>query len=82
MRYILSIFAVLGVCAITFLPMQGAGAAPSACKGLEKTTCEVNGSCSWVKSYTTSKGRQVSAFCRKKPERKKSTEASAAPKGS
>jgi hypothetical protein len=82
MRNIRSIFAVLGVCVVASMAVEGAQAAPSICKGLEKSACEINGSCSWVRSYKTSKGKQVSAFCRKKPERKKSTEAAPPPKGS
>jgi hypothetical protein len=53
-------------------------AAESPCKGLGQEPCQTQG-CSWVKSYKTSKGKDVSAFCRKKPERKATT-AAAAPK--
>ncbi len=51
-------------------------------QGFGKAGLRDNGGCSWVKSYKTAKGREVSAFCRKKPERKKSTQAIAAPTGS
>jgi hypothetical protein len=54
-------------------------AADSACKGLAEDSCKTQG-CSWVKAYKTTKGKDVSAFCRKKPERKSSSAASA-PKG-
>jgi hypothetical protein len=50
------------------------------CKGLEKSNCEGDERCSWVKSYKTSKGKEVSAFCRKKPERKKTSQTVTSPK--
>jgi hypothetical protein len=53
-------------------------AGDSPCKGLVQEPCQTQG-CSWVKSYKTSKGKDVAAFCRKKPERKATT-AAAAPK--
>lgn len=53
-------------------------AADSPCKGLGQEPCQAQG-CSWVKSYKTTKGKEVAAFCRKKPERK-ATSAAAAPK--
>ncbi len=56
----------------------GTRAAESVCKGLEQEPCQAQG-CSWVKSYKTTKGKDVSAFCRKKPERK-STSAATTPK--
>ena len=53
-------------------------AAESPCKRLAQEPCQAQG-CSWVKSYKTTKGKDVAAFCRKKPERK-STSAAVAPK--
>ena len=53
-------------------------AADSACKRLAQEPCQAQG-CSWVKSYKTTKGKEVAAFCRKKPERK-ATSAAAIPK--
>ena len=53
-------------------------AADSPCKKLAQEPCQVQG-CSWVKSYKTTKGKEVAAFCRKKPERK-ATSAAAIPK--
>jgi hypothetical protein len=44
--------------------------AASACKGLTESACAANAGCSWVKGFTTKKGRVVKAFCRKKPARK------------
>ena len=63
-------------------PLMAAEAAVSECKGLEQSACASNQRCSWVKAYKTTKGRDVAAFCRKKPERKASTEAKAASGGS
>jgi hypothetical protein len=54
----------------------------SECKGLEQNACSGNQRCSWVKPYKTTKGRDVAAFCRKKPERKNRVEAKALPSGS
>lgn len=56
----------------------GSQAAESPCKRLAQEPCQAKG-CSWVKSYKTTKGKDVAAFCRKKPERK-STSAAVAPK--
>ncbi len=53
-------------------------AADAPCKRLAQEPCQAQG-CSWVKSYKTTKGKEVAAFCRKKPERK-STSAAAIPK--
>ncbi len=82
MRTIFRVFLIAGFCAATLAGLGAAQAASSECKGLEKPACETDGGCSWVKSYKTAKGREVSAFCRKKPERKKSTQAISAPTGS
>lgn len=56
----------------------GSQAAESPCKRLGQEPCQAQG-CSWVKSYKTAKGKDVAAFCRKKPERKATT-AAVAPK--
>ncbi len=45
--------------------------AQSVCKGLVQAECSANAACGWVKGFTTKTGRQVSAFCRKKPARNK-----------
>ena len=60
---------VAGLVLAVFLAGASAGRAASECKGLEKQPCESKESCSWVRAYKTSKGREVSAFCRKKPGR-------------
>lgn len=72
--------ALLALVPLVFLA-PGAARAQTECKGLEQPACATNEGCSWVKAYKTSKGKDVSAFCRKKPERKKATEAASAPKG-
>jgi len=53
-------------------------AAESACKGLGQEPCQAQG-CSWVKSHKRTNGKEIAAFCRKKPERK-TTSAAVAPK--
>ncbi len=82
MRFHTGIFAVVAVGAIALGQIGISRAAESECKGLEQAACENKGSCSWVRSYKTSNGTEVSAFCRRKPERKKSSEAATARKGS
>lgn len=57
----------------------GASAAQeSECKGLEQQRCVTEATCSWVRSYKTAKGTEVNAFCRRKPVRKQTTQASPA----
>ncbi len=81
MRFSMRVTVALVMAGIA-LPIPGSAfAAASECKGLDKSGCDGQSGCSWVKSYKTAKGKQVSAFCRKKPERKKSTQAAVAPKG-
>jgi hypothetical protein len=63
-------------------PASAASSASSVCKGLDQTGCGAQTGCSWVKAHKTTKGKDVAAFCRKKPERSKANEAAAAaPKG-
>jgi hypothetical protein len=45
------------------------------CKGVEQTACQADDTCSWVRAYKTKNGKQVSAFCRKKPGKKSSSAA-------
>lgn len=45
------------------------------CKGVEQTACQANDTCSWVRAYKTKSGKQVSAFCRKKPGKKSASAA-------
>jgi len=40
----------------------------SPCKGLEKTKCEKNKSCVWIKGYTKEDKTKVAAYCRAKPK--------------
>jgi hypothetical protein len=61
---------------IAMWAVSGASAAQnSECKGLEQQKCTTLASCSWVRSYKTSKGTEVNAFCRRKPVRKQTTQA-------
>jgi hypothetical protein len=54
----------------------GSRAADSACKGLAQDACGTQG-CSWVKAHKRSKGKEVAAFCRKKPGSKSTTTSAA-----
>ena len=49
--------------------LTATGAHAAQCKGLSKSKCESAADCSWVKSYTTSKGAKVDAYCRAKPSK-------------
>ncbi len=58
-----------------FVLASGAPVAAKECKETtSKTSCERSTSCTWVKGYTISKGKQkgkkVSAYCRKKGGKK------------
>jgi hypothetical protein len=64
-----------GVASVAAIESQ---AAEPSCKGLGQEPCQAQ-RCSWVKAYKTTKGKDVAAFCRKKPERK-ATNAAVAPK--
>lgn len=82
MRFLRATFTVIAVGSIGIETLEPVLAAESECKGLEKPACESNGSCSWVSAYKTKRGTEVSAFCRKKPERKQSSQAPATSSGS
>lgn len=71
-----------GLVLVTFLALffSGSAVAASACKGLSKTKCNGNGSCSWVEKYTTKKGTSVGPFCRSKPGKASSSGAAASSK--
>ncbi len=61
---------IIGAIAVAFaalFALTGVSHAQSACKGLSKSACERNDSCSHVKGFTRSDGVKVSAFCRAKP---------------
>ena len=45
-------------------------AAEVTCKGLDQAACQANGACSWVKAHKAASGKEIAAFCRKKPEKK------------
>lgn len=60
------LFSTLMSALLVFFLAQGTASAAS-CKGLSKSRCGTNSSCSWVGGYTTKKNVKVSAFCRNKP---------------
>lgn len=45
--------------------------AQSTCKGLQRSSCERNETCSWVSAYETKAGKQVKAHCRSIPQKSK-----------
>lgn len=63
--------AALGIAALVAAFSAGNARAESVCKGLTEAECSGNGACGWVKGFTRKNGSEVDAFCRKKPERKK-----------
>jgi hypothetical protein len=80
MRLFMGMAGFFAVLAVLSAASYGAKASPLECKGMTETNCKGEGSCSWVKAHTTKKGAKVSAFCRKKPGRKKAAEAAVPPK--
>ena len=50
--------------AAAFVLQVAPASAQSACKGLAKTNCVSNSSCSWVGGYKTKTGNSVNAYCR------------------
>jgi len=69
------ISAAAGAFMVLLAVSGGSAAQVSECKGLEQPKCASEATCSWVRSYTTSKGTEVKAFCRRKPGRKQTTNA-------
>ena len=65
----------LAAAIIVAWPHREAAAQNAECKGLAQQSCESAERCSWVSSYTTAKGTEVKAFCRRKAERKQTSEA-------
>lgn len=61
--FALTLTLMMGAWAFTTSP----AAAQSVCKGLSKSACERNDSCSHVGAFTRSDGVKVKAFCRAKP---------------
>ncbi len=45
------------------------GVQAAQCKGMSKSKCEGATECSWVKGYTLSSGKTVSAYCRSTPSK-------------
>ena len=66
---------VLGIALASSVMMAAAAPlqAQSACKGLEKAPCEKKEACTWVDGYTRKDGAKVSAYCRAKGGKKKTT---------
>ena len=58
------VLAVSAMLAFSSLSLAGAG-----CKGLQEDACNGVKSCSWIKSYTTKKGKTINAYCRNSPKR-------------
>ena len=71
-------FLIFAIGMISLLTATGTHAAQ--CKGLSKSKCESATDCSWVKSYTTSKGAKVDAYCRAKPSKDSKKSSSTAEK--
>jgi hypothetical protein len=67
MRIVYSFFLAAIVAVAALSGAQPLQAAESACKGLVSDACAKNEACSWVDAYKTKKGKQIAAFCRKKP---------------
>jgi hypothetical protein len=44
------------------------------CKGLSKSACSSNPTCSWVNGYETKAGKKVAAYCRVKSTKKQTTD--------
>ena len=44
------------------------------CKGMSKSACSADESCSWVKSYVTKTGKKVGPYCRVAAGKKKAVE--------
>jgi hypothetical protein len=44
------------------------------CKGMSKSACSADKSCSWVKSYVTKTGKKVGPYCRIAAGKKKAGE--------
>jgi hypothetical protein len=79
MRKFQMIGGAAGAIVMSLFVATGANAAQdSECKGLEQQRCVSETTCSWVRSYKTSKGTEVNAFCRRKPVRKQTTQAAPA----
>lgn len=59
----------------TLVIFPAAFSAENVCKKLSKEQCDVKTqSCTWVESYERKDGKTVAAYCRKKPESKKTSD--------
>ena len=64
-----SVAAILST--LVILASSNAAIAAGSCKGLAQAACGEQASCTWIKSYKTSKGKTVDAYCRNKPSSSK-----------
>jgi len=48
--------------------------AKNQCKGMSKSACTADESCSWVKGYVSKSGNKVDPYCRVKAKKKKAGE--------
>ncbi len=75
---------VLVLAATGLISISQLSSAAGTCKGLQQDACGGDNSCSWIKSYTTKKGKTINAYCRNKskPGSKKTLpDSSSTPKG-
>jgi len=51
------------------------------CKGLSKSACSADSSCSWVNSYVTKSGKKVDSYCRVRAGKKQAVDKQSGSKG-
>jgi hypothetical protein len=69
-----SLFAMLTMAGALTLASQSALSAE--CKGMEKSACEGQNTCTWVDGYTRQDGVKVNGYCRGKGGKKSSSSSS------
>ncbi|KAA6186898.1 chromosome partitioning protein ParB [Thiohalocapsa marina] len=57
---------------VACLALSTTSVSAAECKGMEKSKCEGNASCTWVDGYKRKDGAQVAAYCRNKGGKKSS----------
>ena len=62
-RFVVISLASAALCGV--LVSAPAGAANSACKGLEEAKCAAMDGCGWTKEYTRKDGKTVAGYCKK-----------------
>jgi len=62
-RFVVIALASAALCGV--LVSAPAGAADSACKGLEEAKCAAMDGCAWTKEYTRKDGKTVAGHCKK-----------------